>query len=64
MLSAKLFRDEQYDKKPGHDADSRATLRLGIHRIYLAAPLDAQTRAEMQTRLSPTAIQFSTDLSW
>ena len=45
MLLAKLFPDEQYDKKPRHDTDSRATLRAGVHRIYLPAPLDAHARA-------------------
>jgi hypothetical protein len=34
MLLAKLFPDEQYDKKPRHDTDSRATLRAGVRRIY------------------------------
>ena len=38
MLLAKLFPDEQYDKKPCHDANSRATLWDGVHRIYLTAP--------------------------
>ena len=53
MLLAKLFPDEQDDKKSRHDADSRATLHAGVHRIYLSAPLDADARAEMQTGLSP-----------
>jgi hypothetical protein len=53
MLLAKLFPDEQYDKKVGHDTDSRATLRAGVHRIYLSAPLDAPARAEVQTGVSP-----------
>jgi hypothetical protein len=53
MLLAKLFPDEQYDKKPRHDTDSRATLRAGVHRIYLPAPLDAHAWAEVQTGLSP-----------
>ena len=52
MLLAKLFPDEQYDKKPRHDTDSRATLRAGVHHIYLPAPLDAPARAEVQTGLS------------
>ena len=52
-LLAKLFPDEQYDKKPRHDTDSRATLWAGVHHIYLPAPLDAHSRAEVQTRLSP-----------
>ena len=41
MLLTKPCPDAQYDKKPSHDADSRATLRAGVHRIYLPAPLDA-----------------------
>jgi hypothetical protein len=53
MLLAKLFPDEQYDKKPRHDTDSRATLRAGVHRIYLPAPLDAHAWAEVQIGLSP-----------
>ena len=53
MLLAKLFPDEQYDKAPHHDTDSRATLRAGVHRIYLPAPLDARARTEVQTGLSP-----------
>ena len=43
MLLAKLFPDEQYDKKPRHDTDSRATLGAGVHRIYLPTPLDAHS---------------------
>ena len=53
MLLAKLFPDEQDDKKPRHDAHSHPTLRAGVHRIYLPTPLDADARAEMQTGLSP-----------
>jgi transposase len=48
MLLARLFPDEQYDKKSRHDTDSRATLGAGVHRIYLPAPVDAHARAEMQ----------------
>jgi hypothetical protein len=58
MLLAKLFPDDQYDKKPRHDTDSRATLRTGVHRIYLPAPLDAHARAEVQTGLS---LRFQSD---
>jgi hypothetical protein len=47
MLLAKLFRDEQYDKTPHHDTDSRATVRAGVHRIYLPAPLDAHAWTEL-----------------
>src|SRR5271166_1102620 len=49
----KPFPDEQYDRKPRHNSDSRSTLRAGVHRIYLPAPLDAQAWAEMQPGLSP-----------
>src|SRR5689334_20802759 len=52
-LLTKPLPDEPYDRKPPHNADSRATLGAGVHRIYLPAPLDAQARGEMQTRLSP-----------
>jgi hypothetical protein len=45
MLLAKLFPDEQDDKKSRHAADSRATLQAGVHRIYLPAPVDADARA-------------------
>ena len=53
MLLAKLFRDEQYDKTPHHDTDSRATVRAGVHHIYLPAPLDAHAWTEVQTGLPP-----------
>src|ERR1700759_4692050 len=45
--------DQPDDTKPRHNANSGSTLRAGVHRIYLPAPLDAQARAEMQTGLSP-----------
>src|SRR3954462_7837551 len=45
--------DEPDARKPRHNADPGSTLRAGVRRIYLPAPLDAQARAEMQTRLSP-----------
>src|SRR5208282_1188635 len=47
MLLTKPCPDAQYDKEPSHDADSRATLGAGVHRIYLPAPFDAPPRAEM-----------------
>src|ERR1700685_69210 len=53
MLFTKPCPDAQYAKEPSHDADSRATLGAGVHRIYLPAPVDADARAEMQTGLSP-----------
>src|ERR1700691_5620187 len=53
MLLTKPCPDAPYDKEPSHDDDSRATLRAGVHRIYLPPPLDADARAEMQTGLSP-----------
>ena len=52
MLLTKPCPDAQYAQVPSHDADSRATLRTGVHRIYLPAPFDASPRVEMQTRLS------------
>src|ERR1700760_928734 len=52
-LITKPLPDEPNDRKPHRNADSRPTLRAGVHRIYLPAPLDAQARGEMQTRLSP-----------
>src|SRR5271157_4138737 len=45
--------DEPDARKPRHSADPGSTLRAGVHRIYLPAPLDAQARAEMQIGLSP-----------
>src|SRR6185437_5642703 len=45
--------DQPDDTKPRHNANSGSALRTGIPRIYLPTPLDAQARAEMQTRLSP-----------
>jgi hypothetical protein len=53
MLFTKPCPDAQYDKEPSHDADSRATLGAGVHRIYLPASVDADAWAEMQTGLSP-----------
>ena len=38
--------------KTSNDADSCRTLRLGVHTIYLAASLDAQAGAQVQTGLS------------
>jgi hypothetical protein len=56
MLLTKPCRDAQYDQKPSHDADSRATLRSRVHRIYLPAPFEAPSRVEMQTGLSRGAL--------
>jgi hypothetical protein len=39
--------DERYDKKSSYDADSRSTLRAGVHRIHLPAPVDAEARTEV-----------------
>jgi len=47
MLLTKPCPDAPYDKEPGHDDDSRATLWAGVHRIYLPAPFDAPPRVEM-----------------
>src|ERR1700759_1244278 len=45
--------DQPDDTKPRHNANSDSALRTRVLRIYLPTPLDAQARAEMQTRLSP-----------
>jgi len=45
------FHDEYNSSKARNDVDPCATLRNGVHRIYLAAPLDAQAWAEVQTGL-------------
>src|SRR5271154_467606 len=47
MFLTKPCPDAPYDKEPSHDADSRATLRAGVHRIYLPASFDAPPRVEM-----------------
>ena len=47
----RLLHDEHYGTKACNDADSCSTLRTGVRSIYLAAPLDAQTWAEVQTGL-------------
>jgi hypothetical protein len=47
MLLTKPCPDAPYDKEPSHDDDSRATLRAGVHRIYLPAPFDAPPGVEM-----------------
>jgi hypothetical protein len=46
-------------KKARNHADSRPTLCHGVSSIYLAAPLHAQARTEVQTRLS---LRFQPDL--
>jgi len=46
------LRDEHNGSKARNDANPRPTLRNGVHRIYLAAPHDAQTGPEVQTGLS------------
>ena len=60
--------DERYDRKPNYDADSRSTLRAGVHRIYLPAPVDAQAWTEVQTRLSlrlqPYPVMLYTGMQW
>src|SRR6266487_2451556 len=57
ILQMRSLRDEHNGSKACNDADPRPTLRNRVHRIYLTAPLDAQTGTEVQTgllsRLSP-----------
>jgi hypothetical protein len=47
QASQQLTSDERYDKKSSYDADSCSTLRAGVHRIHLPAPVDAQARTEV-----------------
>ena len=42
MPSMRPLPDEHHSPKACNDADSRPTLRTGVHRIYLTAPLHAQ----------------------
>jgi hypothetical protein len=44
--------DEHHGTKACNDADSRPTLRNGVHRMYLPAPHNAQAGPEVQTGLS------------
>ena len=57
ILHMRPLRDEHNGSTACTDADPRPTLRNRVHRIYLAAPLDAQARSKVQTgllsRLSP-----------
>jgi len=41
------LQNEHSSTKACNDADSRPTLRTGVHRMYLAAPLDAQALAKV-----------------
>src|SRR5262249_23610484 len=60
ILPMRLLPDEHYHTKACNDADSCATLRAGVRGISLAAPLDAQTWAKVQTGLLP---RLSPDLA-
>src|SRR6266446_2568965 len=51
ILQMRSLRDEHNGSKACNDADPRPTLRNRVHRIYLTAPLDAQTGTEVQTGL-------------
>src|SRR5215467_4717266 len=53
MLHMRPLHHEHHSTKVCNDADSRPTLRTGVRGIYLAAPLDAQARARVQTGLLP-----------
>ncbi len=52
VLHMRPLPDEHTGTKACNDADSRPTLRHGVHHISLPAPLDAQAWAEVQTGLS------------
>jgi hypothetical protein len=45
----RLLHNEHHGTNACNDADSCPTLRAGVHRIYLAAPLAAQAGAKVQT---------------
>src|SRR2546425_807530 len=51
ILDKRPLRDEHNSSTACNDADPCPTLRTGVHRIYLAAPLDAQARTAVQTGL-------------
>ncbi len=51
ILHMRSLRDEHNSSTACNDVDPRPTLRTGVHRIYLPAPLDAQTRPEVQIGL-------------
>jgi hypothetical protein len=48
IFQIRPLHDEYNGTKICNDANSRATVRKRIHRIYLAAPLDAQAGAKVQ----------------
>ena len=45
------LQNEHHSTTACNDADSRPTLRHGVHHISLPAPLDAQAGAEVHTGL-------------
>jgi len=51
ILHMRAFHEEDNSSKACNDADSGATVRQRVHRIYLAAPLDAQARTQVQPGL-------------
>src|SRR4030095_4934044 len=53
ILPMRPLPDEHHGTTACNDTNSCPTLRTGFHRIYLAAPLDAQARAKVQTGLLP-----------
>src|SRR5215470_14938707 len=50
------FKYAHIGTKARNHADSRPTLRIGVHAIYLTAPLDAKAWTQVQTRL-PSRLQ-------
>ena len=48
ILQMRSLRNEHNGSTACNDADPRPTLRNRVHRIYLTAPLDAQTWTEVQ----------------
>ena len=55
-LHMRRFKQASSTSKACNDADSRPTLRAGVHGIYLPAPLAAQAWTPVQTRL-PSRLQ-------
>src|SRR5437660_12163121 len=60
-LHMRRFNHAHNVRKARNDANSRATLRLGVPAIYLPAPLHAQARPQVQTRLSSPLQPWLTD---
>jgi hypothetical protein len=56
ILPMRPWQNEHHGTKTSNDADSRPTLRTRVHRISLAAPLDAEAGTAMQPGLLTNAV--------